>query len=210
MQRQIGSIVVMGLLAMLALAMMASYGSSKNPRLRLKLAIEHDLPVSVERCELVDEHGWRPRLVLRVVPRPGAAPPTDLATRVALAVVAPQPADGPAPPSFDQVDVDVPGAATVAYDRVLLVRWRRLGEGLATFEAAVAPKLGPGSKLAIFTEEDLLGVEARPTLTDLAPRDAARAVLAATKGFDVIRIAPPKGAGEAAKPETFRARDLLR
>jgi hypothetical protein len=203
--KQLASIVVMGLLGMLALVAMAGYGTQKNPRLRAQLAVEHLAPVEVERCEVVDDRarGQR-RLALRAVPRAGAPAEADLALRVALAAAAPLAgADGPAP-SFDYVEVELPGAAPVVYDRLVLLRWKGLADGLPTLEQALAPKLGPGSRLAAYAEKGVLNLEARPARADLDAREAAAAIAAVARGFAAIRVVSP-----GKPPAVFAARALV-
>jgi hypothetical protein len=212
--RQVTSIVVMGVLALLALAGMASYGISKSPGLVLKLAIERDFAVGVTRCEVLsDPARGRPELVIGVAPSAplAATAAAHLATRIALASVAGADPEIVADPlEFGAVTVEVAGAAAPArFERALLERWRRIEPLLPRLAADLAPRLGAGTALSLYAgERGILDLEVRPGRPDIEPRAAAKAVTELLPAFGEIRVVPQKGAGKSAEPRTFPAQSL--
>lgn len=142
MGRQLGCIVVISILGMIALVAMAGYGTSHNPRLWLKAAIESDLPIAFEAYTVTETRERLSgttaeivgrRLTLRVVPREGAAADAALAERVALAAL--RAFERPEAPrvSCTSLAVTFPDGATHAFDKEALrrqrareaIRWRR-------------------------------------------------------------------------------------
>ena len=123
MNRQIGCIVATAVLGLLALVAMAGYGTTKNPRLWLKGAIEGKLPVAWKEYELADGRApWERRLVVRVAPRAGEGATRDLADRVALATV--EALANPEAPRIDftSLAVELEGTAPLEAGRYELER----------------------------------------------------------------------------------------
>ncbi len=123
--RQIGCIVAIGIVGLVALAIMAGYGASQNPRLWVKSRVEARLPVVVESYEAQPSNDpFRKGFKLRVRPRDGAAPgpPQALAERVALEAV--EALRHPEAPRLDfaRVVVEVAGAPPREFQRFDLER----------------------------------------------------------------------------------------
>jgi hypothetical protein len=201
--RQLASIVVLGVLALAAFSAMAIYGSSKNPRMRVKSTVERAAPVIVESCRIADTMGGaRRELQMTITSRDGAPLPRAALLAAAFATIArPRPGEGETVPDFSWLVLDErdggpegPTRTALSIDRFNLDRWRDLEPRTGDLAAALAKTLGEGTTLTIAPNAGELVIEVRPGRAGIAPRDAARAVAGVTRAYRRFIVIGPGAA----------------
>jgi hypothetical protein len=191
MTKSLAAIVVIGLAGLGLFAVAGYLLTENNPRLRLKLALEREAPVKVERVETaIDPASRRITLRLRVAPRGEtltASREAALASRAA-AIIAAAPTDMPRL-EYDAIEVAPAGEPAHDWDRYQLERRARLEAELAAAAPALAARWGAPARLEPTEEPSpFAGVGPEPGVDVVArpPGDRPDATIAA----DVFELAP--------------------